>query len=478
LEKEIVLGLTRKRMLGLMGATAAGSVAASLSPSAAQAATARGTAAAFTESHVIHRDVCVIGGGSAGTYTATRLGDLGRSVVVVEAKDRLGGHTETYHDPVTGGTVDIGVIVFEDDPLVHRHFGRFGIDLVPVGGFGATNRYVDFRTGRPVDYTPPVPAALPTYFELISRYGPIDTVFNLPDPVPQDLVASFADFVDKYDLDSVVPLIFNYGQGLGDFLDLPAAYTVNNFGLGVVRNILSGSFITTAAHDNSLLYERATTHLGGDVLLESQVIRIDRSASEVRVFVATPDGPRLIRAKKLVVTVPPLLRSFAGFDLDAVERSLFGQFISGAYYTGVVRLSGVPEGVSLENVAAETPYNLPPLPGLYQVSPTGIPGLYNVKYGSPAPLPAERVRRNIRADIERVAAAGTYPVKFEDLEVFASHTPFELHVAPAAIARGFYGKLNGLQGRNRTYYTGAAFHSHNSTRIWNGIEGLLPSIAA
>jgi hypothetical protein len=464
-------------MLGLMGATAAGSVAASLGSSAAQA-TARGTAAAFTESHVIHRDVCVIGGGSAGTYTATRLGDLGKSVVLVEAKDRLGGHTETYHDPVTGGTVDIGVIVFEDEQLVHEYFGRFGIDLVPAGGFGATNRYVDFRTGRPVDYTPPVPAALPTYLELISRYGPIDTVFALPDPVPQDLVAPFAAFVDKYDLGSVVPLIFNYGQGLGDFLDLPAAYTINNFGLGVVRNILSGSFITTAVHDNSLLYERATAHLGDDVLLESQVIRVDRSTSEVRVLVATPDGPRLIRARKLVVTVPPLLRSFAGFDLDAVERSLFSQFVSGAYYTGVVRLSGVPDGVSLENVAAETPYNLPPLPGPYQVSPTGIPGLFNVKYGSPAPLPVADVRRDIRAGIERIARAGTYPVRFEDLVVFSSHTPFELHATPAAIAGGFYRRLNGLQGRNRTYYGGAAFSSHNSTRIWTAIESLLPSIVA
>ena len=56
---------------------------------------------------VIRRDVCVIGGGSAGTYAAVRLGDLGASVVVVEAKGRLGGHCETYHDPATGGTIDI-----------------------------------------------------------------------------------------------------------------------------------------------------------------------------------------------------------------------------------------------------------------------------------------------------------------------------------------------------------------------------------
>ena len=289
------MGLTRKRMLGLMGATAAGSVAASFSSPAADAA-ARDTAADIANAQVIRRDVCVIGGGSAGTYTAVRLGDFGKSVVVVEAKDRLGGHTETHHDPVTGGTVDIGVIVFEEDPLVRNYFGRFGVDLAPIGGFGASTRYVDFRTGRPVDYTPPVPTALPTYYKVISQYGPIDTVFDLPDPVPHDLVAPFADFVKKFDLGSVVPLVFNYGQGIGNILDLPALYSINTIGTGVVGNILNGSFLTTAAHNNSLLYERATTHLGGNVLLDSRVLRVDRSSSGVRVLVATPGGPRLILA--------------------------------------------------------------------------------------------------------------------------------------------------------------------------------------
>ncbi|HEV7960926.1 MAG TPA: FAD-dependent oxidoreductase [Actinoplanes sp.] len=470
------MGLTRKRMLGLMGATAAGSVAASLAPSTAEAA-ARGTTADISDAQVIHRDVCVIGGGSAGTYTAVRLGDFGKSVVVVEAKDRLGGHTETYHDPVTGGTVDIGVIVFEEDPLVRNYFGRFGVELGPIGGFGSSTRYVDFRTGQPVDYTPPAPTALPTYYDLINQYGPIDTVFDLPDPVPHDLVAPFADFVRKYDVGSVVSLVFQFGQGIGNILDLPALYSINTFGQGVVSNILGGSFLTTTAHNNSLLYERATAQLGDNVLLDSQVLRVDRSSSGVRVLVATPDGPRLILAGKLVVTSPPLLRNFAGFDLDATERSVFGQFISGAYYTGVVRLSGLPADLSLANAAAETPYHLPPLPGLYGVSPTGIPDLYNVKYGSPSPLPEEQVRRDIRTEIERVAKAGTYPVVFQDLEVFSSHTPFELHVTPEAIAGGFYRRLNALQGHNRTYYSGAAFHSHNSTRIWAGTETLLPSIA-
>ncbi|GID29323.1 hypothetical protein Abr02nite_43060 [Paractinoplanes brasiliensis] len=443
------------------------------------AAAAAPLAAGAGKPRVIRRDVCVLGGGSAGTYAAVRLGDLGRGVVVVEARDRLGGHTETFHDPATGGTIDIGVVVLEDEPVVRDHFGRFGVDLVRLaGGEGGTTAYVDFRTGRPVDYTPPAPVALPSYYQQILPYGPIDTVVDLPDPVPAELVAPFARFVAERDLGSIVPLAFAYGQGIGDLLGLPALYALNLFGQGVVGKLLGGGYVTSAARDNSLLYERAAEHLGDDVLLNTRAVRVERTRSGVRVLGSSPDGPVLIEAGKLLVTVPPLVRNLAAVDLDATERSIFGTFTAGGYYTGVVRLSGLPAGVGLDNAAAETPFHLPPLPGLYMVAPSAVPGLYNVKYGSPSPLPDAVVRREIRAGIERVAAAGTYPVRFEGFATYAGHVPFELRVGPRDIAGGFYRRLNALQGRNRTYWSGAAWHSHNSARIWLGLERLLPAIAA
>lgn len=55
----------------------------------------------FDPSQIITRDVCVIGGGSAGTYAAIRLRLMNQSVAVVEKSGRLGGHTETYRDPET-----------------------------------------------------------------------------------------------------------------------------------------------------------------------------------------------------------------------------------------------------------------------------------------------------------------------------------------------------------------------------------------
>ena len=76
---------------------------------------------------VITRDVAVIGGGSAGTYSAIRLRDMGKSVVVIEGKDRLGGHTETYTDPLTNATLDFGVQVFHPIDIVKNYFARLGV---------------------------------------------------------------------------------------------------------------------------------------------------------------------------------------------------------------------------------------------------------------------------------------------------------------------------------------------------------------
>jgi hypothetical protein len=70
-------------------------------------------------------------------------------------KPRLGGHCETFHDSVTGGAVDIGVIIFHDLPIVRNYFSRFNVPLVPFFVNAGVTSYVDYRTGQIVNgYTP------------------------------------------------------------------------------------------------------------------------------------------------------------------------------------------------------------------------------------------------------------------------------------------------------------------------------------
>src|SRR5882724_8011733 len=111
--------LRRRSILKFLSYSAAGLAATQLRPRSASARTT-----------TIERDVCVIGGGSSGTFSAVQLRDAGKSVLVIERKQRLGGHTETYVDPATGIPTDIGVVVFHSLPVVTNYFARFGVPLV------------------------------------------------------------------------------------------------------------------------------------------------------------------------------------------------------------------------------------------------------------------------------------------------------------------------------------------------------------
>ena len=439
--------------------------------------------AAFPASSIITRDVCIIGGGSSGTYSAIRLVDSGKSVVVVEGKNLLGGHTNTYTDPSTKETVDYGVQIFHNIDIVKTYFARFNIPLqtAVLGSPGSVADYVDFRTGKLVPgFTEPDPsAAFAAYGAQVAKYPYLETGFNLPDPVPADLLLPFGEFVQKYNLAAVVPSLFRFVAGVGNILERSTLYVFKYFGLDALQDLSIG-FLTTVRLDNSELYRKALAELGQNVLLNSHVIATDRSGSNgVKVLVQTPTGPKLILAKKLIITIPPKLDNLVGFDLSKNETDLFAQFRNTGYYTSLIRNTSIPPHISLTNVAPDTPYNLPPLPGLYAITETRVPGLHFAFVTSETPgLPDSQVKSLITDSVLRLRAAGTLNTTAPEFAAYESHTPFELRVSKEAIAGGFYKRLYALQGRRHTWYTGAAFHVHDSSLLWQFTEGLLPGILA
>jgi hypothetical protein len=339
---------------------------------------------------VLRRDVCIIGGGSAGTYAALRLKDEGRSVAIVERSRRLGGHAETFYDPDTGAPIDIGVVIFPDNPLVRNYFGRFGVPLVSPPSRDGRRAFVDFRTGKAVDAFSPSPAelgaALVTYFQLVT--GPFAFVaangYQLPSsgPLLDQLVQPFGRFAELNGLKALLPLFFLYEQGFGSLLDVPALYVLKNMGPEVIGGVLGGAFLTVPSGVSSL-YESATGVLESDVLFEASVKKVVRPArGPAVVLVDTHAGPRVIACEKLLVTAPPVLSNLCAFDLDGKESGLLGRFQPNFYWTGVVRTTGLAPDLSVVNAAAKTPQNLAPLPGIYSLSPSAVPGLTNVKYGS------------------------------------------------------------------------------------------------
>src|SRR5579859_2912008 len=456
---------------------------ATSSAAAAAAAKLTGRNAWASEAARVVRDVCVLGGGSAGTYTAVQLRNLGKSVVVLERKSRLGGHAETV--TVNNTPINIGVQLFESlNPLVGAYAAQLNVPLVPVPlGEEPPAVNVDFRTGAAVTIAPPDPVAFATafgtYLQVLQTQFPyLDSGFNLPNPVPADLLLPFGDFATKFGLDPLVPTAFQFGQGLGDLLRDPAIYVLKNFSLSVASAIATNSFVTVA-QGTAALYDAAAAFLGNDAVVNANIVVAVRNRRGVEVLAETPHGPILVQAEKLVVAFPPTLINLAVLVPDALEVSLFSRIRANYYATSLVQVSGLPPFVSVNNVSANTRHNLPPLPGLYGLEATPLPGFYVALYGNTTSLSDDVVKADIAASIDRLGTAGTFPgAKFGGFTAFSNHAPFEMMVSASDIAAGFYTQLNALQGHNRTFYTGAALQTNDSSLIWRFTEEILPQIAS
>jgi len=429
----------------------------------------------------LSRDVCIVGGGSAGTYAAIRLLDLNQTVIVVEQQDRLGGNTQTYIDPVTGAPIDIGVVVWHNNALVANYFQRLNVSLININELESpfVTIYPDFQTGRIVpDYAPTDPtSALQGYVEQLLKYPYLDNGFNLPDPVPADLLIPFVDFVNKYNISAAVSLLFETNEGIGNLLEVPTLYVMKYFGLTLVQGFGNG-FVATASHDNSQLYESAQTVLtaANAVLLSSNVISTTRDDNGAKIVVSTPAGLKQIQCKRLVLAMPPTLKNLAPFAFNSTELSLFRQFSATGYYSGLIRNSGIPDNTSLQNTAAHSMYNLPTLPCIYGFDATGVPGLHQVLYASTVPLPIAAVKAEIIKTLKRLQAAGTISPSLPEFAIFVSHSPFLFTVSVNAIQNGFYTRLNALQGVRSLFLTGATFETQDSSLIWQFTESLLPRI--
>ena len=152
-------------------------------------------------------DALVLGGGIAGLAAAYRLAMAGRSVVMLEARDRLGGRLHTVSDPDTGHPVELGA------EFVHGHpAGLTG--LIRSAGLALDDVPERHRRG-PGERGPPLPDLRGSLARLLHGSDTSDGALGdrpvaellrrhperLPDPATRRAVVRYLEGFHAADLD-------------------------------------------------------------------------------------------------------------------------------------------------------------------------------------------------------------------------------------------------------------------------------------
>jgi monoamine oxidase len=309
-QAETSRGLTRRRLVGTAAAGAAGYTVSSVAGTPAARAAKR------------HRaDVVVVGAGLAGLAAARRLKRNGRSVAVLEARDRVGGRT-LNHRLGHGKVVEIG------GQWVGPTQNRI-LKLIKDLGLKTFKTYVDgknvyYRQANPPPlrlqtYTGTIPPANPA--SLVELAKALNSLDKMAAEVPLDepWKASSAEAWDgqtfeTWKLDNTTI------DETRDLLDLgiEAVFAAQPRDLSLLHVLFyihsGGSFenlINTAggAQDSRIvggsqkISIELAKRLGDRVVLDAPVHRIEHRAGGVEVH--TPHGTW--KAKRTIVTVPPTL---------------------------------------------------------------------------------------------------------------------------------------------------------------------------
>lgn len=256
----------------------------------------------------VRYDVIVIGGGFAGVIAARDLGTRGRRVLLLEARDRLGGRT--WRRPFAGGDriLEFGGqwIATRWQPNIAREIARYGL---PVGPGPESRSFATLVGGRRL--TGPLPVPADELFDLErALYSAIHASLRLDGSAPlaappADLDIPFSEFLEPLALP----------RATRDYIE---AWVVGMAGcpLHAVSTVSILAWI--AAYDHSAiavllgegeLFALGTSHTletmirdaGAEVRLDTPVGRIEQD--ETGVTVTARSGERFT-AFAAVVAVP------------------------------------------------------------------------------------------------------------------------------------------------------------------------------
>jgi monoamine oxidase len=377
----------------------------------------------------VDADVCVIGAGYAGLTAARRLTQGGRSVVVLEARDRVGGRVWT-HDLGGGSAVDRGAgWVAPGHDAIQGLARELGVSLYKTYTAGSHLLIGGGRTRRYKGVVPlmgPVPVITLTLalarLDRMAKQLPVDAPWNAKKAAEWDgrTIASWLEgsgvskgvmydllecairgmFTTPLDECSMLHLLFLV-RSAGSFNTLTAIKG------GYQENMVDGGAGSMAR----LMAEE----LGDAVHLNAPARAIRQSSDRVEVDA----GELTVTARAAVVAVPPALALEISFDppLPSDRRELYRNMVAGPE-TKTLAVYNEPFWRS-DNLSGQTAAAGSAAEVTLDASPSGgTPGVIaSFTFGHVARTldaldPAERRRAVLDALAERFGARAASPDEF------------------------------------------------------------------
>ncbi|RTE74413.1 hypothetical protein BHE90_011141, partial [Fusarium euwallaceae] len=374
---------------------------------------------------------------------------------------------------------------------------RLGVKIKTPGRESRLTRYVDFETGKEVNYTGPAPtalsAALVKYAELCALYEdmilPTFRDFPAPDDIPEDLLIPFGDFVKKHGIEALVPMLFQVtGLGVGDVTRRTTLVVMQAFGGPMARSFLGQqTSFAPASERNQDIYDAFAKKLGKDVLYSTTVVSSKRTKNGVNLIAKTSSGRFVkIKAKRLLLSIEPTKSNLAPFDIDKKENKVFSKFDYTRLYTGIVSNPSLPKNYSLTNLPeTAAPSNflaLPDLPLLARFEWIGTDAteeLFRIMVIGDRNFDSKDAKKLVQTNFDTLVKSGAVEasdsakIKFV---AYAQHGPMHMHTSVKEMKKGFIQDLYALQGLRSTWWTGGAWVANFQTHLWWFNDLLLPRL--
>lgn len=313
-------GITRRHFIG--SAVASAAIAALPKRSPAQTFSRR------------RADVIVVGAGLAGLTAAREILRAGRSVIVVEARDRVGGRL-LNHTLSSGHYAELGgMFTGPTQDRIQALAASVGVGLFPTYNTGnnvfwANGRRLEYPNNTPLGTAPPDPVVAP---DIALAVAQLDQM-SLSVPIGSPWTAPSADDWDRQTLDA---WLRDNTSGSAEFMAVVSAATDAIFGCEPRELSLLYSLFYIAASGNEqnpgtfernfntgggaqesrfvggaeTIALRVATELGARIVLDKPVYRIVQTPERVTVYAKRSR----LRSQRVIVAIPPTLAGRIEYD--------------------------------------------------------------------------------------------------------------------------------------------------------------------